>query len=92
MRLAEAAASRSHPRPFRIGRKDGRLRERETGIDAVEQPCQILGAAVAELAATLQDSRRAREAAHGLRPKVPPTHAQQPGPQRTPGRTTGGVA
>ncbi|QFX85953.1 MobF family relaxase [Streptomyces sp. SYP-A7193] len=97
--VAVPAVSRSRPRPFRAGRRDGRLLEPETGVDvdAVEQTRQTLEAAAAELAATLQDSRRAREAAHGLRPQpapaaVPPSHTQQPGAQHTPGRTRGGVA
>ncbi|MEV0695068.1 MobF family relaxase [Streptomyces sp. NPDC050388] len=94
--VAVPAASRSHPRPFRDGRKDGRLPEPETGVDTVEQTRQTLEAAAAQVAATLQDSQRAREAAHGLRPQpapaaVPPPHTQQPGTQHTPGRTTGGV-
>ncbi|MEU6602893.1 MobF family relaxase [Streptomyces flaveolus] len=91
--VAVPAASTSHPRPFRDGRKDGRrLLEPGTGVDvdAVEQTRQTLEAAAAQAAATLQDSRRARKAAHGLRPQpapaaVPPPHAQQPGTQHTPG-------
>lgn len=98
--VAVPAASRSsHPRSLRAGRKDGRLLEPETGIDvdAVEQTRQTLEAAAAKVAATLQDSRRAREAAHGLRPQpapaaVPPPHIQQPGVQHTPGQSPGGVA
>ncbi|MEU1669391.1 MobF family relaxase [Streptomyces sparsogenes] len=97
--VAVHAASRSRPRPFRAIRKGGRPLESETGvdIDALEQTRQTLEAAAAELAATLQDSRRAREAAHSLRPQpapaaVPPSHTQQPSTQHTPGRTTGGVA
>ncbi|MEU3400643.1 MobF family relaxase [Streptomyces filamentosus] len=96
--VAVPAASRpSHLRPFRDGRKDGRVLEPETGVDAVERTRQTLEAAAARVAATLQDSRRAREAAHGPRPQpapaaVPPQHTQQPGTQHTPGRTTGGVA
>ncbi|GGU67659.1 hypothetical protein GCM10010259_67210 [Streptomyces daghestanicus] len=91
------AASRSHPRPFRTGGQDGRRQEPETGVDTVEQTRQTLEAAAAQVAATLQDSRRAREAAHGPRPQptpatAPPPHTQQPGAQHTPGRTTGGVA
>ncbi|MEU9983774.1 MobF family relaxase [Streptomyces sp. NPDC050856] len=94
--VAVPAASRSHPRPFRTGPKNGRLLEPETGIDTVEQTRQTLEAAAAQVAATLQDSKRAREATHGLRPQpapaaVPPQHTQQPGTQHTPGRTTGGV-
>ncbi|GHE56245.1 hypothetical protein GCM10018785_26920 [Streptomyces longispororuber] len=94
--VAVPATSRPHPRPFRDGRKDDHLPEPETGIDTVEQTRQTLGAAAAQVAATLQDSRRAREAAHGLRPQPapatpPPPHTQQPGTQHTPGRTTGGV-
>ncbi|WP_432089152.1 MobF family relaxase [Streptomyces sp. bgisy095] len=94
--VAVPAASRSHARPFRDGRKDGRLLEPETGVDTVEQTRQTLEAAAAQVAATLQDSRRAREAAHNLRPQpapaaVPPPHTQQSGTQHTPGRTTGGV-
>ncbi|MFE1271225.1 hypothetical protein [Streptomyces sp. NPDC058758] len=95
--VAVPAASRSsYPRPFRDGRKDGRLPEPETGVDAVEQTRQTLEAAAAKVAATLQDSQRAREAAHGPRPQTapataPPQYTQQPGTQHTPGRTTGGV-
>ncbi|MES4886215.1 MobF family relaxase [Streptomyces sp. NPDC000349] len=90
------AASRSRLRPFRDGRKDGRLLEPETGVDTVERTRQTLEAAAAQVAATLQDSRRAREAVHGLRPQpapatAPPPHTQQPGIQPAPGRTTGGV-
>ncbi|MDX2855178.1 MobF family relaxase [Streptomyces scabiei] len=86
------AASRSHPRPFRAGGQDGRLLEPETGVVTVEQTRQTLEAAAAQVAATLQDSRRAREAAHGPRPQpapASPPHTQQPGIQHTPGRTTG---
>ncbi|MFC7936099.1 MobF family relaxase [Streptomyces sp. NPDC057387] len=94
--VAVPAASRLHPRPFRAGRKDGRLPEPGAGVDTVEQTRQTLEAAAAQVAATLQDSQRAREAAHGLRPQptpaaVPQPHTQQPGTQHTPGRTTGGV-
>ncbi|MFJ8650646.1 hypothetical protein ACIRNI_31635 [Streptomyces sp. NPDC093546] len=95
--VAVPTASRpSHPRPFRDGRKDGRLPEPETGVDAVEQTRQTLEAAAAQVIATLQDSRRAREAAHGPRPQpapatAPQPHTQQPGTQHTPGLTTGGV-
>ncbi|MGA5558941.1 MobF family relaxase [Streptomyces lavendulocolor] len=95
--VAVPTASRpSHPRPFRDGRKDGRLPAPETGVDAVEQTRQTLEAAAAQVAATLQDSRRAREVAHGPRPQpapatAPQPHTQQPGTQHTPGRTTGGV-
>ncbi|WP_312846355.1 hypothetical protein [Streptomyces sp. WAC02707] len=86
----------SHPQPFRNGRKDGRLPEPETGVDAVEQTRQTLEAAAAQMAATLQDSRRAREAAHARRPQptpatTPQPHTQQPGIQPAPGRTTGGI-
>lgn len=94
--VAVPAALRSHPRPFRDGRKDGRLLDPETGVDTVERTRQTLAAAAAQVAATLQDSRRAREAAHGLRPQptpatAPPPHTQQPGSQPAPGRTTGGI-
>ncbi|MDQ0904523.1 hypothetical protein QFZ22_000508 [Streptomyces canus] len=91
--VAVPAASRSHPRPFRTGRKDGRLLEPETGVDVdtVEQSRRTFEAA-AKLAATIQDSKRAREVARGLRPQpAPAPHAQQPDAQHTPGRTTGGV-
>ncbi|MDT0574521.1 conjugal transfer protein TraA, partial [Streptomyces sp. DSM 3412] len=62
----------------------------------VERTRQTLEAAAAQVAATLQDSRRAREAAHGPRPQptpatTPPPRTQQPGTQPAPGRTTGGV-
>ncbi len=56
-----------------------------------------LEAAAAQMAATLRDSRLAREAAHGPRPQpvpatTPQPHTpQQPGTQPAPGRTTGGV-
>ncbi|WP_411575256.1 MobF family relaxase [Streptomyces fradiae] len=94
--VAVPTASRSHSRPFRDGRRDGRLLEPETGVDTVERTRQTLEAAAAEVAATLQDSRRAREAAHGLRTQptpatAPPPQTQQPGSQPAPGRTTGGV-
>ncbi|MFI1840004.1 MobF family relaxase [Streptomyces olivaceoviridis] len=95
--VAVPAASTSHPRPFRDGRKDGRLLEPETrvDVDVVEQTRQTLEAAAAQVAATLQNSRRAREAAHGLRPQPAPAAAspphEQPGTQHTPGRTTGGA-
>ncbi|MFE0776427.1 MobF family relaxase [Streptomyces sp. NPDC058861] len=94
--VAVPAASRSHPRPFRDGRKDRRLLEQETDVDTVEQTRQTLEAAAAKLAATLQEGRRTREAAHNLRPQpaptaVPPQHTQQPGTQHIPGRTIGGV-
>jgi hypothetical protein len=84
--VAVPAASRPYPRPFRTGPKNGRLLEQETGVDTVEQTRQTLEAAAAQVAATLQESRRAREAA-----PAPPPHTQQPGTQHTPGRTTGGV-
>ncbi|OEJ55355.1 conjugal transfer protein TraA [Streptomyces agglomeratus] len=94
--VAVPAASRSRPRPFRTGPKDGRLLEPETGVDTVEQTRRTFEAAAAQVAATLQDSRRAREAAHGPRPQptpatATPPHTRQPGTQHTPGRTTGGV-
>lgn len=94
--VAVPAASRWHPRPFRVGRKDGRFPEPGAGVDTVEQTRQTLEAAAAQVAATLQDSQRAREAARGLRPQptsaaVPQPHTQQPSTQHTPGRTTGGV-
>ncbi|OEJ22216.1 conjugal transfer protein TraA [Streptomyces agglomeratus] len=92
--VAVPAASRSRPRPFRTGPKDGRLLEPETGVDTVEQTRRTFEAAAAQVAATLQDSRRAREAAHG--PRLQPTpatatppHTRQPGTQHTPGRATG---
>lgn len=90
--VAVPTASRSRPRPFRDGRKDGRLLEPEPGLDTVERTRQTLEAAAAQVAATLQDSRRAREAVHGPRPQPTPLpHIQQSGTQHTPGRTTGGV-
>ncbi|GGZ18134.1 hypothetical protein GCM10010327_56470 [Streptomyces nitrosporeus] len=94
--VAVPAASRSRPQPFRTGRKDGRVLEPETGVDTVERTRQTLEAAAVQVVATLQDSRRAREAAHGLRPQpapatTPQPHTQQPGTQPAPGRTTGGV-
>ncbi|MET9734550.1 MobF family relaxase [Streptomyces sp. NPDC006458] len=94
--VAVPAASRSHPRPFRTGRKDGRLLEPETGVDTVEQTRQTMEAAAAKVAATIQDSKRARALAHGLRPQPapattpPPQHTQQPGIQHAPGRNPGG--
>lgn len=94
--VAVPAASRAHPRPLRTGGKDGRIQELETGVVTVEQTRQTLEAAAAQVAATIQDSRRAREAACGPRPQpapatAPPPHTQQPGTHHTPGRTTGGV-
>ncbi|MFJ8755207.1 MobF family relaxase [Streptomyces sp. NPDC102441] len=95
--VAVPAASRSHLRSFHTGPKTGRLLEAETGIDAVERTRQTMEAAAAKVAATIQDSKRAREVAHGLRPQptpapAPAPHTQQPGIEHTPGRTTGGVA
>lgn len=94
---AVLAVSRSHPRQFRTGRKDGRLLEPETGVDVdTVEPSRWDFEAAAKLAATIQDSKRAREVARGLRPQpapatAPSPHTQQPDTQRTPGRTTGGV-
>ncbi|MFI1568387.1 MobF family relaxase [Streptomyces sp. NPDC020490] len=97
--VAVPASRSSHLRPFHTGRKAGLLVEPEPGVDVdtVEQTRQTLEAAAAQVAATIQDSRRAREAAHGLRPQsapaaVPPPHTQQPGVQHPPGRSPGGVA
>lgn len=95
--VAVPATSSSHLRPFRTGRQDGRLLEPETGIDTVEQTRQTMEAAAAKVAATIQDSKRARALAHGPRPQpapatTPPQHTQQPGVQHTPGRNPGGVA
>ncbi|MFC8015528.1 MobF family relaxase [Streptomyces cinereoruber] len=95
--VAVSTSSRpSHQRPFRNGRKNGRLPEPETGVDAVEQTRQTLEAARAQMIATLQDSQRAREADHARRPQptpatTPQPHTQPPGIQPAPGRTTGGV-
>ena len=69
----------------------------ETGVDVVEQTRQTMEAAAAKVAATIQDSKRARALAHGLRPQPapattpPPQHTQQPGIQHAPGRNPGGV-
>ncbi|MFF5257025.1 MobF family relaxase [Streptomyces leeuwenhoekii] len=95
--VAVPAASRSHPGPSRTDRKDGRLLEAETGVATVEQTRQTMEAAAAKVAATVQDSKRARALAHGSRPQpvpvtTPPPHTQQPGAQHTPGRSSGGVA
>ncbi|MFJ9153516.1 hypothetical protein ACIRP7_37040 [Streptomyces sp. NPDC102270] len=94
--VSVAAASRSHPRPFHSGRKDGRLLEPETRVDTVEQTRRTFEAA-AKLAAKLQDGKRERAVAHGSRPQpapatASPPHTQQLGTQHTPGRTTEGVA
>ncbi|MBV7674334.1 relaxase domain-containing protein [Streptomyces halstedii] len=94
--VAVPVASSSHPRPLRTSPKDGRLLEPETGVVTVEQTRRTLEAAAAQMAATLQDSRRAREAARGPRPQptpatTPQPHTQHPGIQPAPGRTTGGV-
>ncbi|MFD3701186.1 MobF family relaxase [Streptomyces sp. NPDC058646] len=94
--VAVPAASSSRPRPFRTGRKDGRLLKQETGIDTVEQTRRTFEAAT-RLAAKLQDGKRERAVTHGPRPQpapamAPPPHTQQPGTQHTPGRTPGGVA
>ncbi|GAA2509572.1 hypothetical protein GCM10010406_52530 [Streptomyces thermolineatus] len=93
--VAVPAASRSHPRPFRTGPKDGRLLEPETGVDTVEQTRRTFEAAV-KLAARLQDGKRERAVAHGPWPQsapaaAPPPHTQQPGIQPALGRTIGGV-
>lgn len=95
--VAVPATSSSHQRPLRTGPKAGRLLEPETGIDTVERTRQTMEAAAAQLAATIQDSKRAREVAYGLRQQPAPAPApapptQQPGIQHTPGRPTGGVA
>ncbi|MGJ5899240.1 MobF family relaxase [Streptomyces niveiscabiei] len=97
--VAVPASRSSHLRPFRTGRKAGLPVEPEPGVDVdtVEQTRQTLEAAAAQVAATIQDSRRAREAAHGLRPQpapaaASPPHTQQPGVQHAPGRSSGGVA
>ncbi|MFF5435141.1 MobF family relaxase [Streptomyces griseofuscus] len=96
-----AAAPRSHPSPFRTGAKADQLLllEPESGIDVdtVEQTRRTVEAAAAQMAATLEDSRRARALAYGLRTQpapatVPPPHTQQPGIEHTPGRSPGGVA
>jgi len=68
--VAVPAASRSHPRPFRTGSKDGRLLEPETGVDTVEQTRRTFEAA-ARLAAKLQDGARERAVTHGPRPSPP---------------------
>ncbi|MFH9090770.1 MobF family relaxase [Streptomyces sp. NPDC017673] len=88
--VAVPAASRSHPRPFRTGPKDGRLLEPETGIDTVEQTRRTFEVAV-KLAARLQDGKRERDLTHGPRPQPAPATTPQPGTQHTPGRTTKGV-
>ncbi|EYT78006.1 conjugal transfer protein TraA [Streptomyces sp. Tu 6176] len=89
-------ASRSSDPQYRAGREDELLLEPDPGadVDAMEQTLQTLEAAAAQLAATLLESRRAREAAHGLRPQpapaaAPPPHTQQPGTQQTPDRSPG---
>jgi hypothetical protein len=94
--VAVSAASRSRPLPFRAGPKDARFLEPETGVDTVEQTRRTFEAA-ARPAARLQDGERERAVAHGPRPQpapatAPQPHTQQPGPQHTPGPTTGGVA
>ncbi|WP_413755072.1 MobF family relaxase [Streptomyces sp. MMBL 11-3] len=97
--VAVPASRSSHPRPFHTGRKVGLVVEPKPGVDVdtVEQTRQTLEAAAAQVAATIQDSWRAREAAHGLRPQsapaaVPPPHTQHTGVQHAPGRSPGGVA
>ncbi|MGW0929046.1 MobF family relaxase [Streptomyces sp. NPDC002644] len=98
--VAVPVASRSlPPRPLRAGREDGRFLAPESGVDvdAVEQTRRTLEAAAAQVAATIRGGRRAREAAHGPRPRPapaahPPPHTQQPGTsQHRPGRPAGGV-
>ncbi|MFD3570453.1 MobF family relaxase [Streptomyces sp. NPDC058667] len=94
--VAVPAASSSRPRPFRTGRKDGRLLKQETGVDTVEQTRRTFEAAT-RLAAKFQDGKRERAVTPGprLQPApatVPAPHTQQPGTQHTPGRTPGGVA
>jgi hypothetical protein len=95
--VAVPAASRSHPRPFHTGPKGGRLLERETGVDTVEQTRQTLEAAAVQVAATLQDSRRARARSPPRRrprrrkPSSPASRTHRAGPQEEshehPGRT-----
>ncbi|RAJ48560.1 conjugative relaxase-like TrwC/TraI family protein [Streptomyces sp. KhCrAH-43] len=98
--VAVPAIWRSRPRPFRTGRKAGRRRflEPETGVDVdtVEQTRRTVEAAAAQVAATVEDSRRARARAYGFRSPpvpaaVPPPHTQQPGTEHPPGRGPGGV-
>jgi hypothetical protein len=93
--VAVPAASRPRPRSFHTGPTAGRVPERTTHVDTVEQTRRTLAeAALAEV----QESARERAAllVHGPRPQTapataPPQHMQQPGTQHTPGRTTGGV-
>lgn len=98
--IAVPAILRSHPRPFRTGRKAGRRRllEAESGVDVdtVQQTRRTVEAAAAQVAATVENSRRARARAYGFRSlpvpaAVPPPHTQQPGIEHTPGRGRGGV-
>ncbi|MFF3726917.1 hypothetical protein ACFYYM_31630 [Streptomyces erythrochromogenes] len=82
------------PRPFRTGRRAGRVPEQRTDVATVEQTRQTLEAAAAKMAAKLQDGIRDRAAARSLRtqPTPPTAPTQLPGPEHTPSRTTGGVA
>ncbi|MFJ1732841.1 hypothetical protein [Streptomyces sp. NPDC088254] len=86
--VAVPAASRSHPRPFRSGPKDGHLLEPETGVDTVEQT-QRTFEATAKSAAKLQDAKRERAVAHG---PLPQPLAVRDHPRRRSGaRGRGGV-
>jgi hypothetical protein len=90
--VAVPAAPRSRLRPPRTDRKAGRVPEQVTDVAAVDQTRRTFEAAAAKMAAKLQDGVRDRAVAHGPRPQpTAPTHAQQPGAQPPPGRTTGGV-
>ncbi|MFI1735267.1 hypothetical protein ACH40E_39820 [Streptomyces acidicola] len=90
------AAPRPRPRPSRTDRKARGGQAQATGVATVEQTRRTFEAA-AKMAAKLQDCIGDRAVARGPRPqpapaKALPPHAQQPGAQSAPGRTTGGVA
>ncbi|WSQ63194.1 relaxase domain-containing protein (plasmid) [Streptomyces sp. NBC_01217] len=90
--VAVPATPTSRLRPFHSDPKTGRVPQQRTDAATVEQTRRTL-----EAAAKLQEGTRERAVAHGPRPQpapatAPPPHTQQPGTQRTPGRTAGGVA
>ncbi|MEV5731593.1 hypothetical protein AB0N50_38690 [Streptomyces pharetrae] len=62
--IAVPATSRSCPRPLHTGREAGRVPERTTDVDTVEQTRRTFEVA-AKLAAKLQDGRRERTVAPG---------------------------
>ncbi|MEU9158125.1 MobF family relaxase [Streptomyces sp. NPDC048417] len=83
---------RAEPRAGHAVRVAGRDQEQMTDVAAVEESRRVIEAAVAKMAAKLQDGIRERAAVHGPRPQPsPPPRTQQPGIQPGPSTPTGGV-